>query len=202
MNENRSDPHPSTKPHIILIPLMLQTMIKETLELENKSQEFYKVLYDILKEISYEDLNALPLNYIELIETISNYLKNHQSKEIKSIDEDDVIIGLLKTLEVLLQKFSQHREYVGQKLGIVNEVLKNCLFEFPKEGTGKKTTTECLPPKCKSQASRQAAFSLLSILARDTPANLNQIISYVLPIHMYFIKINFLLVMVHGEQKE
>ena len=174
-----STPNIPNPPHIILLPLMAQGMVKITLEKDCKCQEFYSALCEIIKYLSHEELLAVPVNYNALLTNLSNNVKEHEIKESQSTDTDDVLIGLLKLLEALLSKFYNLREFVGQKCGMVSEVLHNCLFEFPKLGksNGK------FPPKCKSQLSRQAAFSLLVILARDTPKNLNDIINFLYPIH-------------------
>ena len=173
---------PTAHPHIVLIPLLLQELLKETLNTAGNCKVFFDELYDIIHNMSREELNAVPINYLEILENIASYIKDREIKEIKSTDTDDVLVGLLKNLEVLLSKFSKHREYIGQKCGIVSELLHNCLFEFPKGGKTEKLGKPLLP-KCKSQSSRRMAFAVLNTLACDTPINLNEIVSYVLPIH-------------------
>lgn len=176
---SKSFPNTPNLPHIILIPILTQRMVKITFEKDCKCKEFYSALSEIIKSLSKEELLAVPINYINLLENLANNVKEHEIKETQSTDTDEVLIGLLKLLEALLSKFHNHREFIGQKCGMVNEVLHNCLFEFPKLGK----SNAIFPPKCKSQLSRQAAFSLLAILARDTPKNLNEIISFLYPIH-------------------
>lgn len=174
---------PSAHPHMVLVPLMLQPLLKETLKTDGKCNIFFDELSEIVSSMSKAELIEIPINYLEILESLSNFLKNREIKEIKSTDTDDVLVGLLKILEVLLSKFSKHREIIGQKCGIVSELLHKCLFEFPKGGKSE-IFGKPLPPKCKSQQSRRCAFAVLGTLACDTPVNLKEIISYILPIHV------------------
>eukprot|EP01022_Parablepharisma_sp_SALTPOND_P000055 TRINITY_DN1001_c0_g1_i1.p1 TRINITY_DN1001_c0_g1~~TRINITY_DN1001_c0_g1_i1.p1 ORF type:complete len:1403 (+),score=208.78 TRINITY_DN1001_c0_g1_i1:12466-16674(+) len=168
--------------HAVLIPYMVQTMVMETLEREVNCEQFYKLLCGMIKDSSKAELLRLPVNFKEEIKAISNYIKGHGVKENKSTDTDYVIIGLMDLLAALAEKFPEEKECVGQEYEIVREVLQECLFEFPKSGNRAKAFTS-LPPKCKSQPARRAAFNLLSTLCCDSPKNLIQTLSYLTPIH-------------------
>ena len=176
-------PYLPNHPHVVLLPLLFQIMIKETLNLEAKCQEFYKLLCGIIADINVNELPKIPINLQGTLEYIANLLKNNEIREKKSTDTDYVLIGLLNVLKVLSYKFPNQNEFVGQKCGIVKEILHHYLFEFPKAGKIEKIE-KALPPKCKSSASRQSAFCLLASLARDTPINIKEIISFILPIHV------------------
>ena len=147
------------------------------------------------------NLSRIPINLQGTLDNIANLLKNHEIREKKSTDTDYVLIGLLNVLRYLAEKFPQQNEFVGQKCGIVKEILFHYLFEFPKEEKIQKIE-KALPPKCKSSLSRQSAFSLLASLARDTPINIKEIIAFILPIHMYDCIIRMYIETVHGELKE
>lgn len=173
-------PYFPAHPHVFLFPLLIQTMIKETLNLEAKCQDFYRVLQKIIFEINKNELSLIPINLQETLEKMVELLKNHQIRENKSTDTDFVLNGLLGVIEAFSNKFPEQNEFIGQKCGIVGEILHHFLFEFPKA----RGMEVALPPKCKSALSRRSSFSLLAILARDTPSNIKQIISFMLPIHV------------------
>ena len=174
-------PYSDTHPHVVLIPLMLNHLIHETLPPEIKCGQFYKFLCNLLDSIPKHKLETLPVNFSELFQDTTQLIRAHEVRENTSTDTDSALIGLMNLLEVLLRKFPAEKRVVGQNFSITQQLLL-CLFDFPKTG-GNKRAAKGLPPKCKSQASRQAAFSLLCTLARDTPENLRLIIDFVLPIH-------------------
>ena len=170
-------------PHVVLIPFMLQNMVLETLQRSSGNcQHFYRLLCAVIKETPKTSLQKLPLNFHAEVESLAAHLKSHEAREHTTKDVDFVVIGLLNLLEALLSKFSEEKVSVGEASGIVQELLHHCLFEFP-IASAQRRMLAALPPKCKSQAARLAAFNLLCTLARDAPRNLEQIIAYVRPIH-------------------
>lgn len=169
-------------PYIVVLKMMLLDLIKETLAFEKKVHEFYWLLRFIIEDIPQPIFEKIPLNIHDILGVLCENIKKHEVKENYSTDTDFVIIGLLELLTVLLRKHPKEKEYVGQACGLVSELLNGSLFEFPHE-TSRKKTLKLLPPKCKSQPARKAAFELLGTLARDTPSNLMQIIEYLSPIH-------------------
>ena len=189
--------------HVVLIPYMLQSAVSETLNRETKCQCFYQLLCTMIKESSAAELAKLPINFHELLTVLSDDVKNRSVKESKSTDTDEVTIGLLNLIDALLKRFPAEREFTGDSHGLVYEVLHHCLFEFPKSGNRQRTALSALPPKCKSQGARQAAFNLLATLACDTPKNLRQILEYLTPIHAYTGFINhFSIGTQHGGQRD
>ncbi len=179
----RDVPYSATHPHVVLLPLMLQQLIHETLEPETRCGQFYKLLCNLLDSIPRQRLETLPVNYPELFRDTSELVKAHEVRENTSTDTDSALIGMMNLLEVLLKKFPGQKRVIGQEFAIVRELLL-CLFEFPQAG-GNTRGAKGLPPKCKSQTARQSAFNLLCTLARDCPENLRQVIDFLLPIHMY-----------------
>eukprot|EP01022_Parablepharisma_sp_SALTPOND_P000568 TRINITY_DN102_c1_g2_i1.p1 TRINITY_DN102_c1_g2~~TRINITY_DN102_c1_g2_i1.p1 ORF type:complete len:1279 (+),score=158.36 TRINITY_DN102_c1_g2_i1:13122-16958(+) len=175
-------PYSETHPHVVLIPLMVNQLIRETLAPETKCMQFYKTLCNLIDGIPRKNLEALPVNYHEILVNSANLIKIHEVRENTSTDTDYALVGLMTLIEALLKKFPIKKALLGADYGLVTEVLK-CLLEYPTTG-GNKHGVKGLPPKCKSQSARLAAFSLLCVLARDTPQNLSQIINYLLPIHM------------------
>eukprot|EP01022_Parablepharisma_sp_SALTPOND_P026524 TRINITY_DN64327_c6_g1_i1.p1 TRINITY_DN64327_c6_g1~~TRINITY_DN64327_c6_g1_i1.p1 ORF type:complete len:2209 (+),score=297.78 TRINITY_DN64327_c6_g1_i1:12673-19299(+) len=169
-------------PHIVLAPFMLQVMVRETLHRGSNSEKFYQILCAIVKDIPKPAFTKIPINCHDLLSAISVYLKERAVMEHTSKETDNVLVGLLWLLEALLEKFSEEREFVGQTCGIIQEVLCKCLFEFPTVAQQKRLQAPP-PPKCKSRASRLAAFKLLCVLSKDCPINLSQIVKYLIPIH-------------------
>ena len=169
-------------PYTFILKMMLEDLIKETLVYEKKVHEFYWLLSFIIEEIPQQIFKKFPMNFHNILGEVCENIKKHEVKENYSTDTDYVIIGQLDLLKVLLRKFPKEKEFVGQTCGLISELLNGCLFEFPHESSGKKTL-KLLPPKCKSQPARKAAYDLLCTLARDTPPNLTQIIDYLSPIH-------------------
>ena len=173
-------PYFPAHPHVFLLPLLIHAMIKETLNLEAKCQEFYQLLSRIIIDINKNEFSLISINLPETLERIVDLLKSHEIRENKSTDTDYVLFGLLSVLEAFSYKFPEQNEFIGQKCGLVGEILHQFLFEFPKA----RRTEVALPPKCKSALSRRSSFSLLAMLAKGTPSNIKQIISFILPVHM------------------
>ncbi len=173
-----------THPHVVLIPFMLQNMVGETLHRGTANcQHFYHLLCAVLRDVPRTNLKRLPLNFHDELLSLATHLKEHEVREYTTKDVDHVVVGLLSVLEALLSKFPAEKAFVGDKCGIVQELLHHCLFEFP-NASSQRRMLAAPPPKCKSQPARLAAFSLLCTLARDAPANLETLIAYVKPIHV------------------
>lgn len=178
----------ATHAHVVLIPYMMQDMVKVTLEQETKCRRFYSLLCGMVKEMTLSELSSLPMDFHGQIAVLADCIHTRQVRENKSTDTDEVIIGLLNLVEALVKKFHGEKQYVGPDL--IEELLHHCLFEFPKSGSRSRVLAP-LPPKCKSQESRQAAFNLLCTLACDTPSNLRQIIEFLAPIHTYILPLHY-----------
>jgi ubiquitin carboxyl-terminal hydrolase 34 len=69
-------------------------------------------------------------------------------------------------MQALAQKHAAYKTEAGSSL--LKEVFKNCLFAIPSAENRHLAQT---PPKCKTKASRNAAFKLLLELAKDSPHN-------------------------------
>jgi hypothetical protein len=162
----RAKEHTASHPYVVLIPFMLQEMIRETLHRDANPEQFYQLLCAIIRDIPKASLSQVPLNFHDLFVALAQYLKEHPVTEHTSREVDSTLVGLLRTLEALLEKFPSEREFVGQTCGIVAEVLHKCLFEFPTVAKQNRLQAPP-PPKCKSQPSRLAAFNLLCVLAKD-----------------------------------
>jgi ubiquitin C-terminal hydrolase len=95
--------------------------------------------------------------------------------------EDKVLIGLMKLVLAIIRHDPELKESCGKLL--IREIMQENLFAIPTAETHHKNskTAESLslpsrdPPKCKTQAARRMAFSLLVELARDCPSNFKSV---------------------------
>lgn len=110
-----------------------------------------------------------------MINDLAKYIYQREIKEKSAAEPDQLLIGKMKLLKSLLQKFPEQKRIVGDYL--TQHLIHNCLFEIP-HGSAMKQATIGGPPKCKSSISRSAAFKLLSVMCRDTPLNLDIVLNY------------------------
>lgn len=110
-----------------------------------------------------------------MIEDLGKFIYNRELKEKNTTDTDHLLVGKMKLLKSLLQKFPEQKRVVGEYLAY--HLIHDCLFEIP-HGSSIKQQTIGGPPKCKTSASRSAAFKLLSVLCRDTLGNLDLVLKY------------------------
>jgi ubiquitin carboxyl-terminal hydrolase 34 len=73
---------------------------------------------------------------------------------------------MMRVVQALVKKHTTYKSEAGTLL--LNELFLNCLFAIPSAETRHLTQT---PPKCKTKASRNAAFKLMQELAKDCPQN-------------------------------
>lgn len=75
--------------------------------------------------------------------------------------------------------------------GLVTELFYNCLFARPPVGSSL-TEDKAMPspPRCKTDASRKAAFGLLTSLTHNCPRNLDTLFQYgLVPLEKQFTKV-------------
>ena len=173
-------------PHKVVLTMMLRDMITDTTSCESQCVEFFNTLKQTVDRIPKSLLLQLPINHQSTIQAIVLMLMKHISTETQASTVDDMLTGMLNLLSALLKKFPQFKQAVGQDpvSGLLREILHNCLFDHPISGKRYRNPNPTInPPKCKSKESRSAAFSLLCTLSRDTPANIDATISYLVPLH-------------------
>eukprot|EP01022_Parablepharisma_sp_SALTPOND_P032448 TRINITY_DN845_c0_g2_i1.p1 TRINITY_DN845_c0_g2~~TRINITY_DN845_c0_g2_i1.p1 ORF type:complete len:2060 (+),score=156.24 TRINITY_DN845_c0_g2_i1:5530-11709(+) len=172
-------------PHIVVPTVLLQDLINDAIGCGHECKEFYNFAKQILDRIPKPLLVQLPINHLEVVEKIGLMLAGHISNEHNATDSDETLIGLLDLLTILLKTFPEHRLPVGRgRVGLLNEVLYQCLFNHPTSGNRNLYGVNNFPPKCKSKTSRISAFNLLCILVRDTPENLEEVLGYLTPLHL------------------
>eukprot|EP00826_Nyctotherus_ovalis_P008316 TRINITY_DN12148_c0_g1_i1.p1 TRINITY_DN12148_c0_g1~~TRINITY_DN12148_c0_g1_i1.p1 ORF type:complete len:244 (+),score=68.15 TRINITY_DN12148_c0_g1_i1:277-1008(+) len=165
--------------HAILVPYMLQTVVRETLHTNSNCECFYELLCLMIKNLPKEGVE-LRIDFGKETRTIAGYIKEHKVRENKGTDKDYLLIGLMNVLYELIAKFPDNRDEVGKEM--LNEVLHKCLFEFP-DSENRIQLASSIPPKCKSEASRKAALNLLFMLCRDSPSTISKALEYLMPIH-------------------
>jgi ubiquitin carboxyl-terminal hydrolase 9/24 len=93
--------------------------------------------------------------------------------EKSSKDQDKVMVGMLKILNVFLQK-----RLLDVSEELIELVLHKCLFEVPSEEKHSN-----LPPKCKSSDSRREAFQLLHKMCGSNRQALLNVLKYLCKFH-------------------
>ena len=74
--------------------------------------------------------------------------------------------------------------------GLVTELFYNCLFARPPVGSSVTDKAVPSPPRCKTDASRKAAFGLLTSLTHNCPRNLDTLFQYgLVPLEKQFTKV-------------
>lgn len=73
----------------------------------------------------------------------------------------------------------QNEAYNGNRGGLIQELFHKCLFDIPTA----ENHSAFAPPKCKTKASRKAAFRLLAELAKNCPENFQELIEELLKQH-------------------
>lgn len=119
------------------------------------------------------------VDFDQLMESTVTAIKNHKSTETRIHTKNDkVLIGLLNLSARLLVIRPQLREAVGKE-NFVMEVFGKCLFDVtPNEELIDVDILEYdkVNNKCKSEETRNAAYSLLFAICRNSPKNMGILI--------------------------
>lgn len=163
-------------PHQFLIPILLQNTLQKALIYQDKSERFFRMLTNIVNNISFGELN---FDVDNLMMQLVKFIKERTPREKSHKDVDIVLNGILLLMRGLFFRFPEKALKYGQEEKLVLELLQNCLFEIPR-----RANRRLIPgPKCKNSHSRFAALRLLVELAQGSSENLREIISYISPIH-------------------
>ena len=79
---------------------------------------------------------------------LAEEILHREIKEKNTQDLDDLLLGKMKLLKVLLQKFPTLKEPIGKNLTYY--LVHNCLLEIPNGGGQQPIGTGGGAPKCKS----------------------------------------------------
>jgi hypothetical protein len=97
------------------------------------------------------DLEPLKEPFIKMIGDLGKFILNRELKERSTTDIDFILVGKMKLLRSLLQKFPQEKRIIGDYL--TEHLVHDCLFDIPSGGS--RSHSKVGPPKCKSNGSRQ-----------------------------------------------
>eukprot|EP01117_Protostelium_nocturnum_P009607 TRINITY_DN3429_c0_g1_i1.p1 TRINITY_DN3429_c0_g1~~TRINITY_DN3429_c0_g1_i1.p1 ORF type:complete len:2268 (-),score=754.02 TRINITY_DN3429_c0_g1_i1:12-6815(-) len=105
----------------------------------------------------------------DLLQRLLDQISSHRVLEKTSTGPPDrVIIGLLNFCRIFVRKFpSLKTNSSAICLKIIQETFSNCLFATPNA----ESEPSAPPPRCKTMAAREAAFSLLTEIVSDSPEN-------------------------------
>ena len=85
-----------------------------------------------------------------MISELGVSILKRELKEKSTTDVDHILVGKIKLLRSLLQKFPQQKAIVGDYL--TRHLVHDCLFDIPQGGA--RSHSKVGPPKCKSHNSR------------------------------------------------
>jgi ubiquitin carboxyl-terminal hydrolase 9/24 len=131
------------------------------------------ILYGILSTTSQNQLSKMGIDFEEVIDINVKIIIEKDSIEKTTSDYDTVLFGAFRMVKVLIQQFPYLKEKYGDALLLF--LLKDCLFEVPKASKSRK---KIRPPKCKNSGTRNAVFSLINVLCRDSLENLQKVLSF------------------------
>lgn len=148
-----------------------------------RCSEFFIVLSELTKQYRSTEGEADQSSLVEpLVRTLTSLIKTHPIVEkAENSQPDQVLIGLLhifkELAEVLPQGIKQRTEDGGS---LIEELFHKCLFEVPSAAFH----GSLAPPKCKTKASRTAAFALLVELLKGSPENHMLVLGLVRKFHL------------------
>lgn len=119
------------------VTALLQAVLIDTLPLvedhERRCEEYFTDTRRMVEGLALEDLETLRDDFLSLIDTLAASIQAREIKETDTKSEDKILVGLMYTLQVLLQKYPAKKKEIGAKL--VPHLLNDCLFEIP-HGSG------------------------------------------------------------------
>jgi ubiquitin C-terminal hydrolase len=144
---------------------LLISELKNVNNFSKTCDQYFYLLENLMK--SYQS-TALP----DLLTQLIHKVEKHPIVETSSSgDEDKVLIGTFNLLVAIVKKDVSFKRQCAEA-NLIHELFNNCLFAIPTaENYGPYG-----PPKCKTKASRQACFCLLTELARDCSDNFKEIV--------------------------
>ncbi|CAD8074991.1 unnamed protein product [Paramecium primaurelia] len=156
----------NTQESKLLIKIMLDEVLKDViLNNKQKCEHLFEFCCNLL--LQENDLNIEKFDFEHLLSYIKQILQQLPYNENTVKDQDQILIGLLKLLNVIIDKLPN--------LSNNNQLFEQILsYLFENEGE-----TKC---KCKSQQSRTAGFNCLFTLLKNQQ-NMNKFLNIVSPLH-------------------
>lgn len=139
----------------------------------NTCDQYFRLIRDIV--IGYTDI---PVEVVQtFLEKMIIKIQEHPIIEMRgSLKADTVLIGMMRTITVILHRFAQFKSLAGP---LIPEIFDRCLLSIASpENNGL-----LAPPVCKTPTSRQAAFNLLKELSDGCPENYTLLIDRVIALH-------------------
>ena len=176
------------KPHQFFIPIFMNNIIDIAFKHEERSEMFFNLLITTLDEIPITNeilifIDRLPQNFnfqidfYALMQKLVLLIKLHKLSPEENPEKDILLTCSLNLMKVLLNYLTEQTEEIGINLGLIDELLFNCLFII-KNGLNSNHSNY----KCKGFNSRMAAFNLLHVLAIKHPRNLQKILDFFIPL--------------------
>ncbi|CAD8072236.1 unnamed protein product [Paramecium sonneborni] len=150
----------------LLIRTVLEQVLKDVISnKKQKCEHYFEFCCNLLQQ--EQNLNIQNLDYEELLTYIRQNLGQLPFNENTIKDQDQILIGLLKLLNVLIDRIPS----LSTNQGLFEQLLS---YLFENEGE-----TRC---KCKSQQSRTAGFNCFFTLLKS-PQNMQKFLDRVSPLH-------------------
>ncbi|CAD8154340.1 unnamed protein product [Paramecium pentaurelia] len=150
----------------ILIKIVLEDVLKNVISNKKlRCDHFFEFCCNLIYQ--EQNLDIPKLNFEELLIYIRQNLEQLPYNENTVKDQDQILIGLLKLLNTLIDRI----ESLSTHQGLFEQILS---YLFENEGE-----TRC---KCKSQLSRTAGFNCFFTLLKS-PQNMQKFLDVVSPLH-------------------
>ncbi|CAD8161247.1 unnamed protein product [Paramecium octaurelia] len=156
----------NTQESKLLIKILLGDVLKNVItNNKQKCEHFFEICCNLLQQEN--NLNIENFDFEDLLSYIKQKLLQLPQNEITVKDQDQILIGLLKLLNVLIDKLP----HLSNNNQLFEQILS---YLFENEGETRS--------KCKSQQSRTAGFNCLSTLLKNQQ-NMNKFLTNVSPLH-------------------
>lgn len=160
---------------MLLLDLLPEAHSTKADSYARRSESLFGLIQKVVEGVTLADLAPLETELWQVSERLAAEIQSRQPQEVGSGKEDQVFIGMLGVLRVLMQKYPARKPDIGAQL--VQHLLHECLFKVPHgAAAGSGAASQ---PKCKSGNSRTAALRLLAVLSRDCLVNLEAVLEYI-----------------------
>lgn len=153
---------------------LLFSFVPDIEKYENTVEEYFGLLESLFAELKVKEFDEKKT----LCDLLLLIMKRPVIEVSSTSKEDKMLVGLLNVCRVLLKANDTLKVPLGSTngVGLIHELFYGCLFDVPFSRSDRRA-----PPKCKTKASRKAAFSLLVEFADKCPANFVELMDLVVP---------------------
>jgi ubiquitin C-terminal hydrolase len=174
----------ATTPHQFFLDLLLRVTLADAVSAElGSTDEQFELQLKLIKDACGGRCGGKASDFTDVFTVLLKRLMDHRSTEVRlgetasKVDKD--MIGMCKMLTVLLSQEPRFREIVGADTGVIAHLFHHFLFT---PGVSD-ADVQANYPKCKTRASRQAAFALLAEIVKGNETNVQQLVGMLIP-HM------------------